>query len=98
MLAMMILLHGFILTFKPAKSTEKYKLVWMPEGSPLKILTERQTKLLAKSLAKRSQLPLVVEYVINLESHPLADVFKILKEQDCERILSIPIFPQHASI
>jgi len=91
------ILHGLILTFRPAKSAEKYKLIWMPEGSPLKVHTERQTKLLAKSLAKRTQSPLVVEYAMNIGNPSLADVFKKMKEQGCERILAIPLFPQYAS-
>ena len=91
------ILHGLILTFRPAKSAKKYELVWMPEGSPLKVYTERQTKLLAESLAKRTQSPLVVEYAMNVGNPSLADVFKKMKEQGCERILVIPLFPQYAS-
>lgn len=40
------ILHGFILPFRPKQSAEKYAKIWMPEGSPLKVHTERQTALL----------------------------------------------------
>ena len=47
------ILHGIILNTRPAKSAERYKIVWTPEGSPLILhsqaivdrLTERCTDL-----------------------------------------------------
>ena len=40
------ILHGVILNLRPKKSAAKFATVWMPEGSPLRVHTERQTKLL----------------------------------------------------
>src|SRR5687767_1204851 len=37
-------LHGVILPLRSAKSAAKYRTVWTPEGSPLKVWTERQSK------------------------------------------------------
>ncbi len=91
------ILYGFILTFRPKKSAEKYAQIWMPEGSPLKVHTERQTQLLQDSLAKRTQSTLVVEYAMNIGNPSIAEVLKRMKEQGCERILVIPLFPQYAS-
>lgn len=91
------ILYGFILTFRPKKSAEKYAQIWMPEGSPLKVHTERQTQLLLDSLAKRTQSTVVVEYAMNIGNPSTAEVLKRMKEQGCERILVIPLFPQYAS-
>ena len=44
------ILHGIILNTRPAKSAQKYASVWMEEGSPLKVHTERQARLLAGHL------------------------------------------------
>ena len=41
------ILNGIILNTRPKKSAEKYASIWMPEGSPLQVYTERQAKLLA---------------------------------------------------
>ena len=38
----MIILHGIILRVRPAKSAHKYASIWSPEGSPLKVWTEKQ--------------------------------------------------------
>ena len=48
-----LILHGIILRVRPAKSAAKYKSIWLPEGSPLKVWTEKQAKLLAGWLGER---------------------------------------------
>lgn len=40
------ILHGIILRVRPGKSAAKYASIWMPEGSPLRVWTEKQTTLL----------------------------------------------------
>src|SRR5437764_15327194 len=40
------ILHGIILRIRPARSARKYASIWMPEGSPLKVWTERQATML----------------------------------------------------
>ena len=49
----MLILHGIILRTRPKKSAEKYASVWTPEGSPLKLWTEKQAKLLQGWLGQR---------------------------------------------
>jgi ferrochelatase len=45
------ILHGIILRVRPAKSAQKYASIWTPEGSPLKVWTERQAQALGSALA-----------------------------------------------
>src|SRR5262245_58684517 len=40
------ILNLFVLTTRPKASAQRYAQVWMNEGSPLKVHTERQTALL----------------------------------------------------
>ena len=91
------ILHGLILPFRPKKSAEKYAKIWMPEGSPLKVHTERQTKLLREELQTRLQNPPIVEYAMNIGKPSVATVMAKMQEQGCERILIIPLFPQYAA-
>ena len=91
------ILHGFILPFRPKASAEKYAKIWMPEGSPLKVHTERQTKLLREALQTRLQNPPIVEYAMNIGQPSVATVMARMQEQGCERILIIPLFPQYAA-
>ncbi|MFN7668293.1 MAG: ferrochelatase, partial [Burkholderiales bacterium] len=48
-----LLLHGLILPLRSGKSAAKYASIWTPEGSPLKVWTEKQAKLLPGFLAQR---------------------------------------------
>src|SRR5689334_19281722 len=40
------ILHLFVLTTRPGESAQRYAKVWMSEGSPLRVHTERQATLL----------------------------------------------------
>lgn len=91
------ILHGFILPFRPKASAEKYAKIWMPEGSPLKVHTERQTKLLREALQARLNNPPMVEYAMNIGKPSVATILNNMREQGCERILVIPLFPQYAA-
>jgi protoporphyrin/coproporphyrin ferrochelatase len=48
-----LILHGIILRVRPAKSAAKYASIWTPEGSPLKVWTEKQATLLRGYLGER---------------------------------------------
>lgn len=91
------ILYGLILPFRPKKSAEKYAQVWMPEGSPLKVHTERQTQLLREALQTRLPHPPIVEYAMNIGKPSVAMVLTKMQQQGCERILVIPLFPQYAA-
>src|SRR5512145_935775 len=58
------ILNGIILNTRPAKSATKYASVWMKEGSPLKVYTERQAKLLAGDLGQSGHPELEVAWAM----------------------------------
>ena len=91
------ILNGIILNTRPKKSAEKYAQVWMPEGSPLKVHTVRQTRLLQDFLAERMQPAPLVEYAMSIGNPSIAEVLGRMKEHGCERILVLPLYPQYAS-
>ena len=92
----MLILHGVILRVRPAKSAAKYAQVWTPEGSPLKLWTEKQTKLLQGFLGERG-LPLVVRYAMRYGSPSVASQLTALKQAGCVRILVLPLYPQYSA-
>ena len=65
-----VILHGIILRTRPAKSAAKYATVWMPEGSPLKVWTERQAKLLQGMLGERGLRGMILRETLS-PRHPL---------------------------
>ena len=91
------ILNGIILNFRPAKSAAKYAQIWDKDGSPLKLHTERQTKLLRGLLGEQGHDTLLVDYAMRYGSPSIASVLARLKEQHCERILVLPLYPQYAA-
>ena len=79
-------LHAFVLTTRPARSAEKYALIWTPEGSPLAVHTRRQAGLLAKKTG------LQVEYAMRYGEPRIASVLEELKQPPTV----IPLYPQYS--
>ena len=92
-----LILNGIILNVRPKKSAAKYATVWLPEGSPLRIHTAKQTALLQGFLGERSKAPFVVDYAMRYGNPGIPQVLRKLKEQNCQRILIVPMYPQYAA-
>ena len=59
--------------------------------------TARQTSLLRDKLAERIQTVPLIEYAMSIGSPSIGEVLREMKEQGCERILVLPLYPQYAS-
>jgi len=93
-----LILNGIILNTRPKKSAAKYASVWMPEGSPLKVHTERQATLLQGYLGEKTKgASVVVDYAMRYGNPSIPDVLVRLKAQNCQRILLVPLYPQYAA-
>ena len=92
------ILNGIILNTRPKKSAAKYATVWLPQGSPLRVYTERQTALLQGYLGEKTKgIPLVVDYAMRYGNPSIPSVLAKLKAQNCQRILVVPMYPQYAA-
>jgi ferrochelatase len=92
-----LILNGIILNVRPKKSAAKYAKVWLPEGSPLRVYTEKQAVLLEGYLSERTKAPFVVDYAMSYGNPSIASVMQKLKAQNCTRILVVPLYPQYAA-
>jgi ferrochelatase len=92
----LLILHGVILRVRPAKSARKYASIWTPEGSPLKVWTEKQAKLLAGYLGERGHA-VTVRYAMRYGSTGIAAVLDELKAQGATRVLVLPLYPQYSA-
>ena len=75
------ILHGIVLRTRPAKSAEKYKLVWTPDGSPLAFHTARQARLLAEKTGWK------VDYAMRYGEPSIASRWT-------KGALTVPLYPQ----
>jgi len=92
-----LILNGIILNVRPKKSAAKYATVWTDEGSPLRFHTEKQATLLQGYLGDRTKAPIVVDYAMRYGNPSIPGVLRKLKEQNCTRILIVPMYPQYAA-
>jgi protoporphyrin/coproporphyrin ferrochelatase len=91
-----LILNGIILNIRPKKSAAKYASVWMPEGSPLRVHTERQAKLLKGFLGERGH-HLTVTSAMRYGSPSIRNVLTQLKAEGTSRILLVPMYPHYSS-
>ncbi|MBX3610565.1 MAG: ferrochelatase [Hydrogenophaga sp.] len=89
------ILHGIILRVRPAKSAAKYASIWTPEGSPLKVWTEKQAKLLQGHLGERGH-DVLVRYAMRYGNPSVASVLDEVKAAGATRVLLLPAYPQYS--
>ena len=89
------ILHGVILRVRPAKSAAKYASVWTPEGSPLKVWTEKQAKRLLGHLGERGHAVLV-RHAMRYGHPSIASVLDEVKAQGATRVLVLSAYPQYS--
>ncbi len=86
------LLHGVILTIRPARSAHAYRKIWTKSGSPLRVYTEGAAKALAARLRPRA----IVDFAMRYGEPRIASRIAALQAQGCDRILIVPLYPQHS--
>ena len=92
----MLILHGIVLRVRPARSAAKYAGVWTTEGSPLKVWTEKQAKLLQGWLATRGH-QVKVRYAMRYGQTSIASQLEALKAEGVRRVLVLPAYPQYSA-
>lgn len=91
-----MILHGVILPFRSGQSAKKYASIWSADGSPLKVHTEKQAKLLRGYLGQRGH-QVEVAYAMRYGKPGVAEVLAQLKAGGAERILILPAYPQYSA-
>lgn len=90
------LLHGVILRTRPAKSAAKYRSIWMPEGSPLAVWTEKQAKLLRGTLGEAGH-QVLVRPAMRYGNPSIASQLDAFKAEGVRRVLVLPLYPQYSA-
>jgi ferrochelatase len=87
------LLHGFVLNTRPRQSARKYASIWSAEGSPLRVHTERQTRLLSERLGPQAR----VEFAMRYGEPSIPETLARLNSEGHDRVLIFPLYPQYAA-
>jgi ferrochelatase len=95
-LAWQVILRLAILPFRGTASAKKYAQVWMPEGSPLRVYTEKQVEALRR-LFLVNDYHVIVDYAMRYGTPGIPTMLNQLKLEGAERVLLVPMYPQYSS-
>lgn len=87
------LLHCIVLNTRPRQSARKYASIWSPEGSPLRVHTERQTRLLGERLGPKTR----VEFAMRYGEPSIPGTLARLRSEGHDQVLIFPLYPQYAA-
>ena len=90
-----LILYAFILPTRPRQSAEKYRSVWLPEGSPLMVYSRRQATMLRGYLGERGH-SVSVRLAMRYGNPSIASQLDALRAEGCTRILVVPLYPQYS--
>jgi ferrochelatase len=87
------LLYGVILPFRPQKSAEAYRKIWLKEGSPLLVYGNALRDRLQDALGPGW----VVELGMRYQSPSLRSAIEKLRARGVREVSVVPLYPQYAS-
>jgi ferrochelatase len=87
------ILRGIILNTRPRRSARLYQRIWLPEGSPLLVYTQAQADHLQEQLGDDYRVIIGMTY----GNPSIASAIATLEEEDIDRIVVLPLFPQFSS-
>ena len=87
------ILRGIILRTRPAQSAERYKKVWMPDGSPLMVYTQRLVDALNEKLPEN----IIVAMGMKVGAPSVKTTVERLMSEGVKRFIFFPMFAQYAT-
>ncbi|MDR2373808.1 MAG: ferrochelatase [Bifidobacteriaceae bacterium] len=90
------ILEGFVLPFRARRSAEKYRSIWLEEGSPLAVYTAAQAEGVGRRLAERLDEPVRVEAAMRYGSPGVRTKLEALRAGGVGRVLVVPLYPQYS--
>jgi ferrochelatase len=91
------LLYTLVLPLRPLRSAANYRKIWMQDGSPLAVYSNRLTNKLGDwlqaSLGDRVRVALGMTY----GNPSIASAVQILAEENVRKLLVLPLYPQYCS-
>lgn len=89
-----VILHFFVLPFRPGRSALAYQKIWCEKGSPLTYLTRELTEKVAVKLNAKG---ITTEYVMRYGEPSIANRLKAFKKAGITDLIVLPLYPQYSS-
>ena len=92
-----LILHGYILRFRPARAARAYQKVWTDEGSPLLVHSQDIAQSVGQHLATRYSAAVNVELGMSYGQPSIDTALNRLYEKGTRRIVCLPLYPQYSA-
>ena len=90
------ILHGMVLRRRPGRLQPRYEGIWMEDGSPLLVYSRRQAEGVQRALQSRGS-SVLVELAMRYGEPSIEQAIVRLRQQGCQRLLTVPLYPQYAA-
>ena len=91
-----LILHGFILRFRPGRSAKQYQKIWTEKGSPLLVYSQDVAAGVQERLSARLSGSVVVELAMSYGNPSIDSALDKLYKQRVRRIVLLPLYPQYS--
>ncbi len=91
------LLYGVVLPFRPLRTVRKYRKIWMHDGSPLAVYSNRLTNKIGERLQRALGDRVRVALGMTYGNPSIASAIRSLAEENVKRLLVLPLYPQYCS-
>ncbi|MEE9551822.1 MAG: ferrochelatase [Gammaproteobacteria bacterium] len=91
-----LILHGFILRSRPARSAKAYQKIWTEEGSPLLVLSTKLVRAIQETLNKQMDGSIETVLAMRYGNPSILSGLKQLKNAGIQRLLIFPLYPQYS--
>ena len=85
-----LIVSAFVLPRRPPRTAEAYRSIWLDEGAPLKVYTERLARALDERLDAR------IAWAMRYGAPGVADVLADLAADGVRRVDLLPLYPHYA--
>ena len=89
-----VILHFFVLPFRPSRSALAYRKIWHEKGSPLTYLTRELTDKVADKLNAKG---ITIAYVMRYGEPSIANQLRAFKKAGITDVIVLPLYPQYSS-
>ena len=91
------LLYGAVLPFRPLRTARNYRKIWMNEGSPLAVYSQRLAAKISSLLRAQFKERIHLELAMTYGNPSIARAVQAFASQGIDKLLVLPLYPQYCS-
>lgn len=91
------LLYGVVLPLRPLRTARNYRKIWMDEGSPLAVYSQRLAAKIGALLRATFEEGVHVELAMTYGNPDIAGAIESFASKGIDKLLVLPLYPQYCS-